>query len=304
MMADDEVDENIDGSSPQMFVNENGQVRLPSLLAFETETKLQRFLTQTRPSNVDIARLMSSTQSSRIGISPSILESVPSRPSLQRAPLRDIELDDLPGSDEPWSDTRPQGGRLKRRRSLSPVLGSTGGYRSSVSPSPSPIKRKTQETDAFQLMREAQKKAIKKPKLDRSDFVDGQAEESDEDDHFGFGGKPKRRDEEEEDVDNEEELVKLQKEMMDDKAMDVSTLNEDMVLEKHREHVEADDAVAQKIAQDAATGKMRAKQRQGGLGFEDSDDSDEDDDNAARRHKLSRQKRKLGDHDSLDALSE
>ena len=24
MMADDEVDENIDGSSPQMFVNENG----------------------------------------------------------------------------------------------------------------------------------------------------------------------------------------------------------------------------------------------------------------------------------------
>ena len=48
---------------------------------------------------------------------------------------------------------------------------------------------------------------------------------------------------------------------------------------------------------------MRALQRQRGVGFENDDDSDEDEDNAARRHKMQRQKRKLGDHDSLHALS-
>lgn len=70
-----------------------------------------------------------------------------------------------------------------------------------------------------------------------------------------------------------------------------------------REKLEEDDAIAHKVAQDAISGKLRAKQGQRGIRFEDEEDSDEDEDDAARRHKLMRQKRKLGDHDSLDALS-
>lgn len=173
---------------------------------------------------------MSSTQSTRIGRSPSFLDSVQSRPCSSRRPLGEIELDDVPGNDDNlWSDARPDGGRLKRRR-MSP----DGGYRSSVSPSPSPVKQRLVERNAFQLMHAAQLKSKKKVKLNRSDFVDGQAEESDEDDHFGFGGRPKRKDEEEEEHENEEELEKLNKEMVDDAIMDDSTMNEDKVLEKHR----------------------------------------------------------------------
>ncbi|TCD67701.1 hypothetical protein EIP91_012067 [Steccherinum ochraceum] len=275
------IDENAPAESPKVYVNENG------------------FLTQTRPTHADVARLMSSSQSSRIGISPSIADSI-LRSTAQRRPLGEIALDDVPNDhSSPWTDARPAGGRLKRRR-MSPGPDLDGGYRSSVSPSPSPTK------NAFQVMRDAQKhpNPLKKMKLKKSEFVDGQAEESDEDDHFGFGGPPKKKDEDEEEEDNVEELAKLNKEMVDDVAMDDSTLNEEMVLEKHREQVEEDDAVAHKLAQDAASGKLRAKRRERGVGFEDDEDSDEDDDNKARRYKLGRQKRKLGgDCDTLDDLS-
>ncbi|KAH8106141.1 hypothetical protein BXZ70DRAFT_918378 [Cristinia sonorae] len=270
-------------SGPQMFVNDNG------------------FLTQTRPSNTDVSRLMSSSQSSRFGRSPSLLSSVQARSTGQRRPLGEIDIDDGVGSeDTPLSDARPDGGRLKRRR-MSPEA-TIGGYRSSISPSPSPIKHRS-DKNAFQLMRDAGVKPIKPmKKLKRSDFVDGQAEESDEDADFGFGGRSKREDDEEDEEENQEELEKLNQEMVDDVAMDATTLNEEMVLEKHREQLEQDDAVQLKIAEDMAAGKLRAKQRQRGVGFEDDEDSDEDERNAARRQKLARQKRRIGDHDSLHAL--
>ncbi|THH33596.1 hypothetical protein EUX98_g570 [Antrodiella citrinella] len=269
-MAGDE--EPAGASEPQMFVNENG------------------FLTQTRPSNMDVARLMSSTQSTRIGVSPSILDSIQSR-ATQRRPLGEIELD-IPGNEK-----RPGGGRLKRRRA-SPDR--DGGYSSSGgSPSPSPIKRPIESV--FAQMKEA-RNPLKKPKFRRSDFVNDQAQESDEEEHFGFGERLQKQDQDDDDEDNAEELQKLRKEMVDDAAMDETTLNEEKVLEKHRQQVEADDAVEMKIAQDAATGKLRVKQRSRGVGYEDDEDSDEDEENEARRYKMMRRHRELGDADTLVAL--
>ena len=70
-----------------------------------------------------------------------------------------------------------------------------------------------------------------------------------------------------------------------------------------REHQEADDAKLQRYHQDAAEGKMRAKRRDRGLGFEDSDTEDEDGDDADRRRRIAK-KRKMegGIEDSLDKL--
>lgn len=46
---------------------------------------------------------------------------------------------------------------------------------------------------------------------------------------------------------------------------------------------------------------MRAKRRDRGIGFEDSDSDDEDDENARRRQKIAK-KRRLDGGDSLDQL--
>ena len=71
-----------------------------------------------------------------------------------------------------------------------------------------------------------------KPKLGRSEFIEGEAVESDEEDTLGFGGarrKPGADDEEEED---EEERNKLVEALMDDTTMSEDALKRDLVLEK------------------------------------------------------------------------
>lgn len=69
-----------------------------------------------------------------------------------------------------------------------------------------------------------------------------------------------------------------------------------------REHRAIDDAANEKIARDAAEGKLRGKRRPGGLNF-DSDDSDEEDpDMKARRMQMGQKRRKI-DRATLVALS-
>jgi mediator of replication checkpoint protein 1 len=84
--------------------------------------------------------------------------------------------------------------------------------------------------NAFEQMRLAQEKrekAIKK-KLEKSEFVEAEAEESDDDDQFGFGGHKKLDDGEEDGEDQDKTLEGL----VDDAAMDDETLAEELVLEK------------------------------------------------------------------------
>lgn len=57
-----------------------------------------------------------------------------------------------------------------------------------------------------------------------------EAEESDEDDMFGFGGPKKKEDEEEEDEDENKVIEGL----VDDTGMDVETERPDLVQEKFR----------------------------------------------------------------------
>lgn len=68
-----------------------------------------------------------------------------------------------------------------------------------------------------------------------------------------------------------------------------------------REHQEQDDAELERIHRDAVSGNLRAKRRDRGIGFEDSDSDDEDDENARRRKKIAK-KRRLDGGDSLDQL--
>lgn len=62
-----------------------------------------------------------------------------------------------------------------------------------------------------------------------------------------------------------------------------------------------DDALDEKIARDAAEGKLRIKRRNRLLDFED-EDSDEEDDDARRRRQRMAKKRKIKD-DSMEQLS-
>lgn len=73
------------------------------------------------------------------------------------------------------------------------------------------------------------KPKIPKPKMVKSAFVEGEAEESDEDAIFGFGPKVKHDSDEEEDGEDQDATLQ---ELVDDKDMDADTLNEDKVLEK------------------------------------------------------------------------
>ncbi|KDQ64940.1 hypothetical protein JAAARDRAFT_243319 [Jaapia argillacea MUCL 33604] len=150
------------------------------------------FLTQTRPeaSTPQIYRVISPSQTTTLLNTHSVpRNSIIHTQSSSRKPLRTLSETDVFETD----DSQPR--RRIRKRSVSPLgddgdLG--GGYRSSPSPSPSKRPR-----DAFTALRRgAERVKSKKEKLQRSEFVEAEAEESDEDAMFGFGGKKKNNDEE------------------------------------------------------------------------------------------------------------
>lgn len=140
----------------------------------------------------------------------------------QRQPLGTLAL--ALEDDQEDDSVRPR--RLKKRPSTPEASGRKGGYRSS--PSPSPIKRR----NAFDVLGHKPEK-LKAPKfakkLQKSAFIEGEAEESDEDAGFGFGLVKKKEDDEESDG---EEQDKMLEELVDDAAMDDETLAEERVLEK------------------------------------------------------------------------
>ncbi|TFY59126.1 hypothetical protein EVJ58_g5980 [Rhodofomes roseus] len=256
------------------------------------------FLTQTRPMWTPArSQLFSPSQLAKR--TPILVPDVFSPRPATRHPLATIDaLMTNNDDDDDDFDAQPRT-RLKRRK-ISPEKSVPSGSRGgSVSPSPSPHKLR----DAFAIMRQASvhpKKALALmgQKGKKSEFIEGEAEESDDDDRRGFGLR-KRDDEEEEDDETQDQTLQ---ELVDDQEMDETVLAEDAVLEKHREHLEQDDQDNEKLHQDAIQGKLRLTRRNRGVGFED-DDSDDDDDEAARaRRRLQRQKRKI-DGDTLDDLA-
>lgn len=139
------------------------------------------------------------------------------QPISARPPLRTLSF----GVSQEVSP-EPQPLRRLRRRSLSPLERRSLGQNNSLGGN----------LNVFDILGRVPKPPSKahKEKPGNSEFVAFEAEESDEDDMFGFGG-PKKEGEEEED-DNEQD--KVVEGLVDDTAMDAGTEAVGLVLEKHR----------------------------------------------------------------------
>lgn len=135
----------------------------------------------------------------------------------QRQPLGTLLLDVEEGQD--LDSEKPR--RLRKRASTPDTK-----YRASMSPSA--IKGR----NAFDVLSHNQGKIrapkFPKKKLEKNAFIEGEAEESDEDAGFGFG-ITKKDDEEELDGEDQDKILE---ELVDDAEMDDGTLNEEKVLEK------------------------------------------------------------------------
>jgi mediator of replication checkpoint protein 1 len=141
--------------------------------------------------------------------------------STQRRPLRTISVVGLPQS--------PEHSPLKRlrKRSASPVEDVFDmGYHST--PSPRPPKQPLNAFDQMRLAQERREMAAKQ-KLEKSEYVEAEAEESDDDDQFGFGGHRKIDDGEEEDGEDQDKTLEG---LVNDAEMDDETMAEDLVMEK------------------------------------------------------------------------
>lgn len=268
-----------------------------------------RFLTQNRPEGPDVdIYVPPATQDLKAAAAstsyqPYDSKYAPSPSQQRRGPLRTLSFTskDMPsfGGDSPtltspagWLGSDDEGAGQEGLRRLQ--RGKQGS--DSREASPSPTKRK--KRGAFDVLRAGQeKKAKKKEKLGRSEFVGGEAEEDEDEEsrYNGVFGASKKGDEEEDDEDDDDQ-DKVVEGLVDDEKMDAEKEAADRVLEKHREHQEEEDVRMEKMAVDATTGKMRQKRRQGGLGLDDSDDSDnEEDDKDARARRKMAKKRKVGE---------
>lgn len=98
------------------------------------------------------------------------------------------------------------------------------------SPSPSSVSK---TRNAFEVLKDAsiekQKKAA--AKAIRSEFIEGEAQESDDEFYADFGGINKHEDDEEEENDDQYAIVEG---LVDDTVLDEETMAKNLVLEKHK----------------------------------------------------------------------
>ncbi|KAG6877843.1 hypothetical protein C0993_003216 [Termitomyces sp. T159_Od127] len=277
---------------PELYVNDHGRVPCNSF-SLPFLTLMNSFLTQTRPnvSTPEIYRHPSPTPAQVLSQSQSQMTS--------RRPLRTITL-----SDEVDFNTPAPLGRLHKRvkAPTSPLLGT---LRSSPSPSPT-TKRSVNVFDVLKRGSKAQVDKLKRSLLDKSEFVEQEAQESDDDEFFGFGPRLNDKDEEE----NEEDLDQTLETLVDDAEIDEQTLAADLVMEKFQEHEKEDDESLQKLHEAAVQGELRQKRKNRGLGVEDSDDeSDEDERNRRIRRQMHKKQRidrsnikELGEHEETKSF--
>lgn len=143
-----------------------------------------------------------------------------------------------------------------------------------------------QERNAFtELM-----KPKKKP-LPTNEFIEGEAEESDDELAMGFKRTQYDEDAEEANIDPEE-MAK----MLDDKKMTEAELREKEVIEKHKEQLAADDAERQRLAEKITKGQLRKKRDHDMI-----NDSSSDDDERARPQRF--KKRRVKGFDHLDDIA-
>ncbi|VDB90055.1 unnamed protein product [Peniophora sp. CBMAI 1063] len=287
-------------SKPVIYVNESG------------------FLTQTRPEGDDVEIWQpsptqrpgpSSTQLPDLGPTPTQLRRIelsptqptPSRPALQRAgssarrtPLGTLSVS-TPGSGAMTGDEE-DGTPLAPRRLF------RKGEMPMVRPeSPTQPQKAKKVPNVHDVLKEAQRRELRrKQRKELGEFMGDQAEESDDEMAFGWGGAKKSDDEEDSDDDDDAELNGL----MDHRDIGEEELARERVQEKVAEQEAADDARLDKRVRDIATGKERQKRRRAGLDLSDSDDEDVDKEerDRLRREKLARKRRKTGG-DTLDAMS-
>lgn len=140
-----------------------------------------------------------------------------------RKPLGTLTIVDTPlafsdpddsGSPSPLKPTK----RLRRRGSDSSVTGE------------SPLQLLPPKRNVFDVLAVGAQKAKEKQPLKKSVFVEAEAQESDEDDGFGFKKKTADDEEADSDADNDKPVEGL----VDDAAMDDTTLAEKLVLEKYK----------------------------------------------------------------------
>ncbi|KAI9511264.1 hypothetical protein F5148DRAFT_1146934 [Russula earlei] len=221
-----------------------------------------------------------------------LAESSPTSSSVGREPLRRLRR----------ADISPEGHASVSERRFGPSRGQ------SLSPSPSPTKTKSTaagvERTAFtELMVAGAVQRDKAKAKKRSEFVEDQAVESDEDDMLGFGGVRRKGGDDDEDEDDEHDTDGIVKALVDDAHMDEAALARAKVIEKHLEHQTADDARVEKEVQDVVAGKKRTRRHGGAGGLLGSDESDDEDDEEARalRQRLAKKRRVAGD--TLDTLA-
>ncbi|THH18016.1 hypothetical protein EW146_g2906, partial [Bondarzewia mesenterica] len=291
-----EVDEKLQEKADSIFEKEQEYLLRAANRPLQKKAQLyvteNGFLTQTRP-NVSSPELYRPSPSQR----PNFFRSQPSPATVfsQRQPLGTIAFSD---SDD--TPLRAPLRRLQRRPSPAPRLDGVDGYRSSLSPSPSssPTRGK-QLRNAFDILRAGATRVDEPKKLLRSEFVEAEAVESDEDDTLGFGGVMKKKGDDDEEGENDEQ-DKVLEGLMDDTTMTENALAKNLVLEKVKEHQEEDDAKLEKLHRDAVEGRLRVKRRGRGIDLEDSESEEEDYD--ARMARLRMKKRKI-DGDTLEALA-
>lgn len=95
--------------------------------------------------------------------------------------------------------------------------------------SPSPFKVR----NAFTILKDASSNQPKTSvtKANRSEFIEGEAQESDDEFYVGFGGASKKQDDDEEEDEDQDAIVEG---LVDDAALDDKTLAAALVLEKHK----------------------------------------------------------------------
>ncbi|KAI6004135.1 hypothetical protein EDD15DRAFT_2156102 [Pisolithus albus] len=237
------------------------------------------FLTQTRPegSSPQVYHMTPSQASKYLGTQVDATQR-----TKERVPLSTLSFTVTPDSPEP----RPL--RRLRRRSASPL-------------EPAPMTTQSSKVNAFDVLGKAPNKPkVPKERLKDSEFVAAEAEESDEDDMFGFGG-PKKDDDDDDEEDGEEQ-EKVLTGLVDDRAMDVEMERPDLVQEKFREHEAEDDQRLEKFHQEVVEGKYRKKRLGRGVNL-DEDSEDEDDDEGRRIRQRLPKKRKI-EGDDLEALGQ
>ncbi|KAG5726007.1 hypothetical protein E4T56_gene1615 [Termitomyces sp. T112] len=106
----------------------------------------------------------------------------------------------------------------------------------------------------------------------KSEFVEQEAQESDEDEIFGFGPRQKDNDDEE----DGEYLDQTLEILVDDSEMDEKTVAANLVLEKFQEHGKDDDETLQRLHEAAIKGELRKKRKNRGFMNDSDDESDED----------------------------